>query len=112
MNITFSLRETGPERRIAEVELHFTDGPLAGLKLVGFSVWSGQEGEMFVTFPSRTFGVGSERRFFDFLRCEEPHDPAPAKALKALIIETWQAQAPKQAPGETTVAEGGWLKRA
>jgi hypothetical protein len=43
-------------------------GVLAGLKLVGFSLWRSPEGETYVTFPSRAFGAGQERRFFDYLR--------------------------------------------
>lgn len=27
-----------PPGRLAEAELHFTDGPLAGLKLIGFTI--------------------------------------------------------------------------
>jgi hypothetical protein len=28
-----------PPGKLADVELHFTSGPLEGLKLIGFSVW-------------------------------------------------------------------------
>jgi hypothetical protein len=33
----FTPRENGPERLVAEAEIHFEDGPLAGMRLVGFS---------------------------------------------------------------------------
>ncbi len=61
-DVTFSFvqREDGPERLVCEAELVFpaTAGILAGLKLVGFSLWRSPEGEIYVTFPSRAFGTG------------------------------------------------------
>jgi hypothetical protein len=30
-----------PPGKLADAELHFSDGVLAGLKLIGFSIWSG-----------------------------------------------------------------------
>jgi len=38
MTIKFTSTST-PAGKLADAELHFTDGPLAGLKLVGFGVW-------------------------------------------------------------------------
>jgi hypothetical protein len=65
-DVTFNFvqREGGPERLVSEAELVFPAraGILAGLKLVGFSLWKSPEGEIYVTFPSRAFGAGSERR--------------------------------------------------
>jgi hypothetical protein len=49
--------------------LHFSDGPLEGLKLMGFSVWERRGGNgRSVTFPSRSYTVNSERRTFALLR--------------------------------------------
>jgi hypothetical protein len=71
MHVEFVKRDGGPHNLICEAELHFgTVGPLAGLRLVGFSLWRGTEGEAYVTFPSRAFGKGDERRYFDYLRGE------------------------------------------
>lgn len=54
---------------MCDAEVVFDDaGPLAGLKLVGFSVWRGTGREIYVTFPSRSYGSGSERRYFELLR--------------------------------------------
>ena len=40
MHITIRFPESsGPVGRLADTELHFTEGPLARLKLVGFGVW-------------------------------------------------------------------------
>ncbi len=52
------------ERPVTEAEVHFEEGPLAGAKLVGFCLWKSPEGEVYVTFPSRAFGAGSERRLW------------------------------------------------
>ncbi len=73
MRVVFVERESGPERLVCEAEVVFEAeaGPLAGMKLVGFSLWRSPEGEVYVTFPSRAFGAGNERRFFDYLRSVE-----------------------------------------
>ena len=63
IRINFTRRENGPERLVAEAEILFDEPVLSGLKLVGFSLWKSPEGELYVTFPSRAFGTGSERRF-------------------------------------------------
>ena len=43
-----------PPGKRAEAEVHFTEGELAGLKLVGFAVWERRGGGGFsVTFPAR-----------------------------------------------------------
>ena len=50
-------------------ELHFGDGPLAGLKLIGFGIWERRGGNgRNVTFPARQYSVGGERRSFALLR--------------------------------------------
>jgi hypothetical protein len=68
MKVQFVVRENGPERLVTEAEIHFEEGPLEGTRLVGFCLWRSPEGEIYVTFPSRAFGAGNERRFFDYLR--------------------------------------------
>jgi hypothetical protein len=93
MRVAFVERETAPERLVCEAEILFEteSGPLAGMKLVGFSLWRSPEGEVYVTFPSRAFGTGSDRRFFDYLRSIEG-SPADAKRVKAWILEEFQAR--------------------
>jgi hypothetical protein len=53
--ITFAPRERGPARLLAQPEVHFLDGSLAGLCLRGFSVWSGGS-EPHLTFPRSASG--------------------------------------------------------
>ena len=58
-----------PPGKLADAELHFTDGDLAGLKLIGFSVWERRTGNgRNVTFPARKYAVNGERRSFALLR--------------------------------------------
>lgn len=42
-----------PPGKLADAELHFQDGPFAGLKLIGFSIWERKGGGRNVTFPAR-----------------------------------------------------------
>ncbi len=58
-----------PPGKLADAELHFTDGPLEGLKLIGFAVWERKTGNgRNVTFPARQYSVNGERRSFALLR--------------------------------------------
>jgi hypothetical protein len=58
-----------PPGKLADAELHFGDGPLAGLKLIGFSIWERRGGDgRNVTFPARQYAVNGERRSFALLR--------------------------------------------
>jgi len=55
--------------KLADAELHFTEGVLDGLKLIGFAVWERRSGSgRNVTFPARTYSVNGERRSFSLLR--------------------------------------------
>ena len=95
-DVTFNFvnREGGPERLVCEAE---TAGILAGLKLVGFSLWRSPEGEIYVTFPSRAFGAGQERRYFDYLRPVNG-GAAATKALKEALVAAYKAQAASSEP--------------
>ena len=58
-----------PPGKLADAELHFADGPLAGLKLIGFAIWERRGGGgRNVTFPARQYSVNGERRSFALLR--------------------------------------------
>ena len=89
MQVQFVARENGPERLVTEAEIIFDDGPLAGAKLVGFSLWRSPEGEVYVTFPSRAFGAGNERRYFDYLRAVDASSEA-VKRVKTWILEEYR----------------------
>ena len=59
-----------PPGKLADAELHFSEGVFEGLKLIGFSIWErrGAQGGRSVTFPSRQYTVNGERRSFALLR--------------------------------------------
>jgi hypothetical protein len=92
MQVQFVERTAGPERLVCEAELVFDpEGPLSGMKLVGFSLWRGADGDVYVTFPSRAFGTGTERRYFDFLRSAQGV-AADAQRVKGWIREEYRAR--------------------
>ena len=69
MTITFQPNNKGtPSGKLADAELHFTAGPLDGLKLVGFAIWERKGGGRNVTFPARAYSVNGERRSYALLR--------------------------------------------
>ena len=58
-----------PPGKLADAELHFSDGLFEGLKLIGFSIWERRGGGgRNVTFPARQYSVNGERRSFALLR--------------------------------------------
>ena len=58
-----------PAGKLADAELHFIDGDLDGLKLIGFGIWERRGGNgRNVTFPARQYAVNGERRSFALLR--------------------------------------------
>lgn len=90
MRVVFTNPSNKPERLVAEAAIHFAEGtPLAGMKLVGFSLWRSPEGEVYVTFPSRAFGSSSDRRFFDYIRSVEGQ-AADARRVKEWIRAEWE----------------------
>ena len=61
--------KNNPPGKLADAELHFTEGVLDGLKLIGFGVWERRTGGgRNVTFPARQYSVNGERRSFSLLR--------------------------------------------
>jgi hypothetical protein len=78
-----------PPGKLAEAELHFTEGPLEGLKLIGFSVWERRGGNgRNVTFPARSYSVNGERRSFALLR--PVVDTTAQNKLREIILAAYQ----------------------
>jgi hypothetical protein len=89
MTIKFFPNDKGsPAGKLADAELHFSGGPLDGLKLIGFSVWERKSGGRNVTFPSRQYTVGGERRSFALLRAIG--DVACQDKLRDLVIAAYK----------------------
>lgn len=91
MTIKIAPNDKGnPAGKLAEAELHFGqgDGPLDGLKLVGFAVWERRGGSgRNVTFPARSYVVNGDRRSFALLR--PLADVTGQNRLRELILEAF-----------------------
>src|SRR6202795_5347226 len=78
-----------PPGKLADAELHFTDGPLEGLKLIGFAIWATRSGDRRnVTFPARQYSVNGERRSFALLRPTNGELSAQ-EAIRACILDAY-----------------------
>ena len=91
MTVNITPNDKGnPAGKLADAELHFSDGPLEGMKLIGFSIWErrGASGGRNVTFPARTYSVNGERRSFALLR--PLSDPTAQNKVRELILEAFQ----------------------
>ena len=77
-----------PAGKLADAELHFTEGALEGLKLIGFGVWERRTGGgRNVTFPARQYSVNGERRSFALLR--PISDATAQEKVRELILEAY-----------------------
>jgi hypothetical protein len=78
-----------PPGKLADAELHFTEGALDGLKLIGFSVWERRAGGgRNVTFPARSYSINGERRSFALLR--PIVDTTTQNKLRDIILDAFQ----------------------
>src|SRR5215467_3296201 len=91
MTVKIIVNDRGtPAGKLADAELHFGDGPLAGLKLIGFAVWERRGGAgRNVTFPARQYAVNGERRSFALLRPNA--DTTAQERVRDLILEAYGA---------------------
>lgn len=77
-----------PPGKLADAELHFTEGVLDGLRLIGFGIWERRTGGgRNVTFPARTYLVNGERRLFALLR--PIADTTAQERVRDLILEAY-----------------------
>jgi len=79
-----------PPGKLADAELHFSEGPLEGLKLVGFAIWERRGGgsRRNVTFPARSYAINGERRSYALLR--PIAETTMQEKLRGLILEAFQ----------------------
>jgi hypothetical protein len=77
-----------PAGKLADAELHFTDGALDGLKLIGFAVWERRGGRgRNVTFPARQYSLNGERRSFSLLRAIS--DATAQERIRDLVLQAY-----------------------
>jgi hypothetical protein len=92
--VTFKFTQTqgdrnNPAGKLADVELHFTEGVLDGLKLIGFTVWERRSGGgRNVTFPARQYSVNGDRRSFTLLR-PATGEAASQERLREAILQAY-----------------------
>jgi hypothetical protein len=89
MTIKIVPNEKGnPPGKLADAEVHFDQGPLEGLKLIGFGVWERKSGAgRNVTFPARQYSVNGERRSFSLLR--PIADTTSQDRIRDLILQAY-----------------------
>jgi len=79
---------SNPPGKLADAELHFAEGPLAGLKLIGFGIWERRGGTgRNVTFPARQYSINGERRSFALLR--PIADSFAQESIRSLILDAY-----------------------
>ena len=79
-----------PVGKLADAELHFTAGPLEGLKMIGFGIWETRGGgRRNVTFPARQYAVNGERRSFALLR--PIVDTGAQERIREVVLEAYAA---------------------
>ena len=100
MLVKISRNDKGnPPGKLADAELHFSEGVLDGLKLIGFSVWERRNGGgRNVTFPARQYSVNGERRSFSLLR--PILDGGAQERLRDLILQAYEAHEEQAAMAE------------
>ena len=77
-----------PVGNLADAELHFSDGELDGLKLIGFSIWERRGGNgRNVTFPARQYVVNGDRRSFALLR--PVADATAQERVRELVLQAY-----------------------
>ena len=89
MTVKFFPNDKGnPPGKLADAELHFSGGPLDGLKLIRFALWERKGGSRNVTFPARQYSVNGERRSFALLR--PIVDATSQDRVRDLILEAYK----------------------
>ncbi len=89
MTVKFFPNDKGnPPGKLADAEVHFSGGPLDGLKLIGFALWERKTGGRNVTFPARQYTVNGERRSFSLLR--PIVDSTSQDHLRDLILDAYK----------------------
>jgi hypothetical protein len=79
-----------PTGKLADAEVHFTEGALEGLRLLGFAVWERKNGPgRNVTFPARTYSVNGERRSFSLLRPINENTGGAQNAIRDQVLQAY-----------------------
>jgi hypothetical protein len=101
MRVHYALNhDKTPASKLADVEIHFEEGLLAGMKLVGCSVWRGKKGDQVtVLVPSRSYATAGGVRYYELLRGageDEKEQKAAVRRFKDYIREEYSKIVPDQ----------------
>ena len=72
--------------KLANAELRFTEGPLAGLTIIGFSIWRRHDGTRFVRVPT------TEVKGISYPTIQPTGVAAPLFDLQSAILAAYRAQ--------------------
>ena len=87
MHVRF-IKTNSPAGKLADAELLFDEGPLAGMRLIGFAIWERRTGGgRNVTFPARQYSVNGERRSFALLR--PVTDTTAQDRIRDLVLQAY-----------------------
>ena len=85
IHVTLAGSDNALPQKLADAEIHFGDGPLKGLRLIGFSVEKGRkDGEVAVKLPARVYTVAGERRTVVGVLAEGFYFPPPGGGVGSL----------------------------
>jgi len=93
--VQFQFHESGKfmGHHVADFDIHFEEGILAGLKLVGGALWTSKDGrsDLRVTLPAQKIVQEGKERYFDLLRSVD-RDAQAIREFKARVVAAYQAQ--------------------
>lgn len=85
-----------PVGKLADAEIHFLEGELAGLKLVGFAIWQRRDRPgRNVTFPARPFFVHGDKCNLPLLRAIG--DTGAQERVRELVLQAYAQHEPEAA---------------
>ena len=86
--VTLTGRDNALPRKLADAEIHFDEGPLNGLRLIGFSLEKGSgDGDLVVKMPARVYTIAGERR--EYALVQALAGPATTGALESEIVAAY-----------------------
>jgi hypothetical protein len=93
--VHFRFHSNGKTMRnhVANFDILFEEGCLAGLKLVGGALWSAKDGsdEIRVTLPAHKIVQDGKERYYDLLRSTEK-DAQAIREFKERVVSAYRVQ--------------------
>lgn len=87
--IDITLADENDHGVLANAELYLA-GDLAGIALVGFTVWEGKDGKgPNVTFPARQYMKAGKKQTFSFVRAVTRADGKAMAKLRQMVLDAY-----------------------